>query len=420
MKIKLNLSFIVLLLMLTNFCLGQSAEVLYDESKIPAYTLPDPLVMQNGQKVETAEQWINQRRPELIKLFEEYVYGVKPKKQVKYLFEETKVVPDFLEGRATLKEINLDFADAPLDRPISLLLIIPNGNDGPVPVFAGLNFGGNQTVHTSNEITLAKVWNGNIGELSIADENTRGSGATRWPVERIIDRGYAIITAYYGDIDPDFDDGFKNGIHPLFDESRNESSWGSMSAWAWGLSRMLDYAEMDEALDQRKVIVIGHSRLGKTALWAGALDERFAAIISNDSGCGGAALSRREYGETIKSITTIFPHWFCKRLSEYGSKVNKLPVDQHELIALMAPRPVYIASAEDDQWADPHGEFLSAVYAEPVYKLFGLKGLPVQEMPVVNRPVYNRIGYHIRTGKHDITPYDWEQYLDFVDINLNR
>ena len=399
---------------------GQAQDVIYDESKVPDYPLPDALTFQNGEKVTTADQWVNVRRPELLKLFSHYMYGQQPKQRITYLFDVTKTVPDFLNGKATLKEVELDLSPKPLESPVHLLIIIPNNTNGPVPAFAGLNFNGNHTVHASKEITLPMVWDTETGKAALAKENTRGSGQSRWPVEELIDRGYALITAYYGDIDPDFDDGFKNGIHPYFDEERTKTSWGSIGAWAWGLSRMMDYALTDAAIDQNRVAVIGHSRLGKTAIWAGAQDQRFAMVISNDSGCGGAALSRRQFGETIQRITDTFPHWFCKQLANYADRVWELPVDQHELIALIAPRPVYVASAEDDQWADPKGEFLSALYASRVYNFLGVSGYPGEAMPEVNQPVYDRIGYHIRTGKHDITKYDWEQYLNFADKFLKN
>jgi len=250
----------------------------------------------------------------------------------------------------------------------------------------------------------------------------RGGQADRWQVGMVVDHGYSTVTAWYTDLCPDRIGGLDENVASIFStggtEGRADDAWGAIGIWAWGLSRALDYLETDRSVDARRVAVHGHSRLGKAALWAGAQDPRFAMVISNDSGCGGAALSKRVFGETVGLINKTFPHWFAKRFRAYDDNEAALPVDQHELLALVAPRPLYVASASEDLWADPKGEFLSAKLAGPVYALFGKTGVGVDEMPPVDSPVGGTIAYHLRTGKHDITAYDWAQYLKFADRHL--
>jgi hypothetical protein len=244
-------------------------------------------------------------------------------------------------------------------------------------------------------------------------EASRGFQSERWPVETILSRGYAVGTFYYGDIFPDHSGGRPGSVQPSFDGNRD--SWGAVATWAWGMSRALDALHSNPLVDPERVALVGQSRHGKAALWAGALDPRFALIVANNSGKGGASLVRRNFGETIRHVSTRYPHWFAAPFALFAGREHDLPVDAHMLIALNAPRPVYIASAEDDLWADPKGEFLGALGADPVYRLLGTDGLGAREMPSPGRPVTSTIGYHLRPGGHGVTAYDWDCFLDFAD-----
>lgn len=402
---------------------AQPKGYLYDESKVIAYELPDPLVCQDGTKVETAQTWIEKRRSEILKLFKEEVYGESPENRIPMRIEIVEEGQGALGGKAIRKQVAIVLGGEHRTLSLNLLLYLPKTSNQSIPGFLTINFQGNHTVHSDPAILLPNTWvrNRNGIKDNNAREIDRGLVASRWAISDMINRGYAFATVYYGDIDPDFDDGFQNGAHVLFSQSDSEirkpSDWGSIAGWAWGLSRCMDYLVKDPLIDSNRIAVMGHSRLGKTSLWAGATDERFAMVISNNSGCGGAALSRRRFGETVKRINTSFPHWFCENYKKYNDKEENCPVDQHMLIALTAPRPVYIASAQEDRWADPKGEFLSALHAEPVYQLFG-KSFGAKKQPMLNRPVHRQIGYHVRKGKHDVTAYDWNQYLDFADQHL--
>ena len=418
-KIVIFLLFVFTIL----FAFAQS-NVNYNENKIPQFVVPNPLKTFNGKKVRNVKTWEKKRRPELLEFFSKNIYGEVPGKLKISSVEIVEESHDALNGKATRKQVQISFQKDNLTLDFTILIYLPK-NIEKAPLFVGYNFYGNHTITEDVNVIISDAWARDNESFGIINnqltEQSRGVRDNRWAIDKIIDAGYGLATIYYCEVDPDKND-FTDGIHPFFYEEYRKlpfpNEWGSIAAWSWGLSRCMDYFEQDANIDESKIIVFGHSRLGKTSLWAGATDERFAAVISNNSGCGGAALSKRAVGETVSRINSSFPHWFCTNFKEYNRNEKALPVDQHELIALIAPRPVYIASAEDDKWADPRGEFLSAFYATPVYKLYGKEGIPNDKMPAVNQPIQNRVAYHIRTGKHDVTDFDWEQYIKWANAQL--
>jgi hypothetical protein len=401
-------------------------DVNYDEAKIPAFTLPDPLLLPKGKKVTSEKEWVEQQRPYLLKLFATNVYGKMPGKPREQYFKVRSVDSTALDGKAIRKQVAIYFNRQDTSSRMEVLMYLPKNSRGTVPVFTGLNFAGNQTIHPDKGIFLSTAWIAGIDEYMAinnkATEASRGIQVHRWPLDSLIAKGYGLATAYYGDLEADHPEGWKTGIRTTMQTAlqTDPKEWSAIGAWAWGLSRMMDYLETEPAVDSKKVIVTGHSRLGKAALWAGANDTRFSMVIANESGEGGAALARRWYGETIGSINATFPHWFVPAYKKFNGHAALLPIDQHMLLALIAPRPLYVATAVDDQWADPKGEFLSAKHAEPVYALFGKKGLGVLEMPPVNTPAGETIRYHMRSGKHDMLPYDWQQFIRFAETHLKN
>ena len=390
--------------------LAQEVKTNFDESKVPAYQLPDPLVFNNGKKVKTRRQWMRKRRPEILEVFSQEMYGHVPGRPAGEHFKTLKEESVY-DGLGIRKTVRI-YLDAAEQHWFDVLIHLPARAEGPVPMFAGLNFKG-------NDATL--------------DERS----AHRWPYEMILRSGFGVATAWRDSVEPDgkqFVDPGKEaegfcrdgGVRAWYNPG---GDWGAISAWAWGLSRIMDYLETDPAVDGSQVAVIGHSRLGKTSLWAGANDLRFALVVSNCSGCCGAAISRRVFGENFAAIDKSFPHWFTREFDKYRFHEERFPADQHWLAALAAPRPLYIVSARLDGWADPRGEWLCAKEVEPVYKLFRESGLSGAEMPVLAADAApesvacdnaGTVAYHIRNGKHNIIAPDWEQYLAFAKRQFKR
>lgn len=386
----------------------------------PNYKLKEslPALIPAGVEIsDTLLWWEESRRTELLHQFEREMYGRFDDRGIEIAFHLMSEKKAVLRGKANLKVVRMVMKQGSDSVSVYLLIYVPTAHSTARPVFLGLNFFGNHSITDETDIPITAAWVRNREGINIRDNKataeSRGSMKKRWPLEMIVEKGYALATMYYGELDPDYDDGFKNGIHSLTVASTNNSA---ISAWAFGLSKAVDYFEQDPDIDAGNVAVFGHSRLGKAALWAGALDERFALIISNNSGCGGAALSKRRQGETVRQINDRFPHWFSKNFRVFNDNETDLTFDQHMLLALMAPRAVYVASAYGDRWADPEGEFLSLYHAEDVYSWYGRGGIRSSTSPALNTPIWKGVmGYHIRSGDHDITHYDWEQYLNFAD-----
>jgi len=372
---------------------GQT-EFNYHEEKVPSYTLPDPLTALSGKKVINAREWTGFRRGEILELFRKNVYGRVPETPYQKSFKVVSEDKNAMEGAATLRQVDITITSDGRSLDIHLTMFVPNKVPKPVPVYLLID---------------------NRGPANI--DATRQVKSEFWPAEEVIGRGYAIAVFRNADVDPDNFDEFKDGIHGLLDRGiRPPDAWGTLAAWAWGASRCMDYFETDPEIDRNRVAVLGHSRGGKAALWAGAEDQRFAMVISNESGCGGAALARRRFGETVARINSAFPHWFCSNYRTWAGNEDAMPVDMHMLLALIAPRALYVDCAADDLWGDPRGSYLSLYNALPVFRLFDKTTAIPEAMAPLNKPVTsNSVGYHIRDGAHNMLLKDWNWFMDFGD-----
>lgn len=385
-----------------------------DENKVGPIVLPEVLKKADGNLVQNVAEW-EQQRLYWLRQFETHMYGTMPQKTLP-ITAELKNKQTVLGGKGIQYQWTITIAGK---HRVDILGLFPAASQ-KVPVFLGLNFCGNHTTTDNQNIPIHDkyvVCNESPHFIkNHSQESSRGSSGSRWPYEAILEAGLGSITASCADFEEDHAEGYRQGVRSTLAKELGlaPEEWSALSAWAWGLSRMMDFVETLPWVDVGKVIVHGHSRLGKAALWAGANDRRFAGVISNNSGEGGAALTRRNFGEDLWRITTSFPHWFVPRFRSYAGQEKTLPFDQHILLALMAPRPLYVASAIEDQWADPRGEFLSAYHAGNVYALYGKKGLETPALPAVNTPVGQQVRYHLRSGGHDINAYDWAQYIKFV------
>jgi hypothetical protein len=379
----------------------------YDEAKAGTYTLPDPLVLQNGRPVRDAETWFKERRPEILRLYETRIYGRVPERAPKATFKVIETDPKAMDGLAVRKLVQIHFGDKPDGSNVQLHVYLPAKANGPVPVLLHIVFFGNPPIP------------GATPDAAPPGPGRRPAFREAGPIADILAQGYGYATFRYTEVQPDSSNTFQSGVIALaLGPGRSKPApdeWGAISAWAWGASRVLDYFETDPAVDARRVALIGHSRLGKTVLWAGAQDPRFALVFSSCAGEMGSALARRDYGETIDDMAANFPWQFAGNFQKYSGHWNDLPVDAHLLIALNAPHPVFITGGTQDQWADPRGEFLAEVAAGPVYHLLGKKDLGTNDGPPLDTPLISGdLGFLYHTGGHTIAPGDWKAFLDFA------
>jgi hypothetical protein len=387
----------------------------------PQASLPDPLTMLDGRTVKTAEQWIAERRPELKALFQHYMYGAIPPTQGSVRAKLVGQHGDFLGGTATLKLLTLQTGTSSNAPQIDLMLVVPKERRGRAPVFLAMNFCGNHALTDDKRVPLARGWMGK-GCQGCTDnrptEAARGTQATNWPLAELVRSGYALATFHSADIDPDRAD-LSDGIYAWLAAGdlakNNPTNRGTIAAWAWGFHRCVDYLVTQDDIDAKRIAAVGHSRNGKTALLAAAFDERIAMAFPHQAGCGGSAPSRGKTGESVQAINDRFPHWFNAQFKQFNSEPERLPFDQHCLVALCAPRPVLFSAAEGDQWANPSGQFEVLRAADKVYRLLGAEGLGASQMPGFDKLISSRLGYYIREGKHSMTAADWRVFIQFAN-----
>jgi hypothetical protein len=392
----------------------------YTEAKVGDYTLPDPLKMADGSSVADAEAWRTRRRPELVTLFEENQFGRAPAPR-DVRFEVVEPATPAFDGKAIRKQVTIHFGEGEHAQSLDLLIYLPPDAAGPVPLLLNVGFAANNLAADDPGVKVGRVWNRQENKRTPAEGGPRFG---RLNVMRLVERGYGIATFNYADVEPDAIGAFAGSVRKQYlAEGQTEpaaNEWGAIAAWAWGVSRIIDYCETDPQIDAKRIAITGVSRLGKTVMWAGARDERVALVLASCSGEGGAALSRRNYGETIAHLVapSRFPFWYAKNYDQWAADPNTAPIDAHGLIALIAPRPVLLQTGNGDKWSDPKGEFDAAVAATPVYKLLGQGGVDATELPAAGELAGDTLAFYMHDGGHGMVPGDWDVFLDFMDKHL--
>jgi hypothetical protein len=392
----------------------------YDEAQVGAYQLPDPLRLANGKPVRDAKTWYRQRRPEIVRLFEENQFGRSPAPPRNLSYHAFDPGTPVFSGRAIRKQTTIYFSPEKTGPQMDLLVYLPVKTQKPVPLLLNISFSANSVTVNDPGVKQGAVWNREHQKLPAK----QGMAIGKVDVVPLLDAGFGFATLYYGDIEPDFEGGLVYGVRALYlkpgQTKPAPDEWGAIAAWAWGLSRALDYLQKDPGIDGKRVALYGASRLGKTVLWAGARDPRFAAVIACCSGEGGAALSRRNYGETIAHLTapSRYPYQFCANYAQFAQHVEQFPVDANLLIALMAPRPLLLQTGDTDSWSDPKGEFLAEKAAGAVYMLLDKQGLETNDWPPAGVAILHTLGYYMHAGGHGTLPQDWAQFLKFLQIQL--
>lgn len=392
----------------------------YTDATSGTFKLPDPLLLSNGKRVKDAKTWNEKRRPELVKLFEENQYGRSPGRPKDMSFDVFDKGTAAFDGKATRRQVTIYFSANKTGPKMDLLVYVPANATKPVPMLLNVSFTANSSAVDDPGIKPGEIWNREKKRVPAA----QGRAFGKLNVLPFLEAGFGVATFYYGDVDPDFLEGLPHGVRSLYlkdgKTAPDPDEWGAIGAWAWGMSRAMDYLETDKAVDSKRVAITGVSRLGKTVMWAGAHDTRFAMVIASCSGEGGAAISRRNYGETIAHLVAPgrYPYQFAANYAKYGDHVDQFPVDANLLVALIAPRPLLLQTGNTDKWSDPKGEYMAARAAAPVYKLFGKDVPESDEVPPAGKVLMSTLGYVMHAGGHGTIPSDWDVYLQFMKAHL--